>query len=102
MLLHIYEHQHAVFSWFSEATLVFKTSRSMASEESANISADFEVLTESDIPGASLNGKKPNELNVVQLKRWLSCRGAPTGGKKPQLIERLAYQRIISILCVLT
>ena len=63
----------------------------MASEESVNIAADFEVLTESDIPGASLNGKKPNELNVVQLRRWLSCRGAPIGGKKPQLIERLAY-----------
>ena len=68
-----------------------KTGRSMVSEESVNIAADFEVLTKRDIPGASLNGKKPNELNVVQLKRWLSCRGAPTGGKKPQLIERLAY-----------
>ena len=46
------------------------------------------LLTESDIPGASLNGKDPSELNVVQLKRWLACRGAPIAGEKPELIER--------------
>ena len=52
--------------------------------------SDFELLSEQDIPGASLNGKKPGQLNVVQLKRWLACRGAPMSEKKPQLIERLA------------
>jgi len=46
------------------------------------------MMTESDIPGASLNGKDPSEMLVVQLKRWLACRGAPTGGNKPELIER--------------
>lgn len=45
-------------------------------------------LTEQDIPGASLNGKSPTELSVTQLKRWLICRGAPVGGKKPELIQR--------------
>lgn len=49
---------------------------------------DLYVLEESDIPGASLNGKKPSELNVTQLKRWLSCRGAPLTGKKAELVER--------------
>jgi len=49
----------------------------------------FELLSESDIPGASLDGKQPSELNLTQLKRWLACRGAPTNGKKPQLVERL-------------
>ena len=29
---------------------------------------DFELLNEEDIPGASLNGKKPRKLNVHQLK----------------------------------
>ena len=53
-----------------------------------DIKSNFEMLSEYNIPGASLNGKKPRELNVVQLKRWLACRGAPTSGKKPQLIER--------------
>ena len=46
------------------------------------------LLTESDIPGASLNGKDPSELNVVQLRQWLACHGAPSAGKKPKLIER--------------
>lgn len=48
------------------------------------------VLDESDVPGASLNGKKPCQLTVAQLKRWLACRGAPLSGRKPELIERLA------------
>ena len=39
------------------------------------------MLCEDDIPGASLNGRDPNELTVVQLKRWLACRGAPLSGK---------------------
>ena len=59
------------------------------SKTKAVTSFDFELLSEEDIPGASLNGKSPGELNVVQLRRWLACRGAPTSGKKPQLIERL-------------
>ena len=45
-------------------------------------------LRECDIPGASLNGKKPAELNVVQLRRWLACCGAPLSGRKAELIER--------------
>jgi len=44
------------------------------------------MLTESDVPGASLNGKQPHELNVPQLKRWLACCGAPVTGKKPDLV----------------
>ena len=47
-----------------------------------------DTLGEYDVQGASLNGKKPSQLNVMSLKRWLACRGAPTGGNKPQLIER--------------
>jgi len=49
---------------------------------------DIQLLKESDIPGASLNGKHPTEINIPQLKRWLICRGAPTTGNKPELIER--------------
>jgi len=50
---------------------------------------DFELLSENDIPGASLDGKQPSKLNLTQLKRWLACRGEPLNGKKPQLVERL-------------
>ena len=46
-------------------------------------------LTENDIPGARLPREVPEECIVKQLKRWLSCRGACTTGKKQQLITRL-------------
>ena len=49
---------------------------------------DFLVLTETDIPGASLNVTQPQELNMHQLRRWLACRAAPVTGKKPDLVER--------------
>ena len=49
---------------------------------------DILMLIETDIPGASLNGKSPNQLTVEQLKRWLICCGAPVSGKKSDLIER--------------
>ena len=47
------------------------------------------LLDELNIPCALLNGKKPCQLNVTQLKRWLACRGAPLSVRKPELIERL-------------
>jgi len=61
-----------------------------------NISKDggnicFDMLGEDEVLGASLNDKKPSQLNVTSLKRWLSCRGAPTSGNKPQLIERYLH-----------
>lgn len=57
---------------------------------------DILLLNENDIPGASLNRKNPSELNIVQLKRWLVCRGAPVNGKKPELIQRYADRFILS------
>ena len=47
------------------------------------------VLTEADIPGASL--KEPLEVHTVAaLKWWLLCRGVQVAStcKKPTLIER--------------
>ena len=32
-------------------------------------------LTENDIPGTSLFGRKPEELKISELKFWLKCRG---------------------------
>lgn len=58
----------------------------------------FKLLNEEDIPGALLNGKTPRELNVHQLKCWSSYHGAPVSGKKPELIERLAFINIM--ICV--
>ena len=57
------------------------------------------LLNELDILGASLNGKKPCQLKVTQLKRWLACCGAPLSRRKPELIERLVsyYIEIMNI-----
>ena len=60
----------------------------VTSKDGGDIATSFDTLSEDDVPGASLNGKKPSQLNVTSLKRWLACRGASTSGNKPQLIER--------------
>jgi len=39
---------------------------------------DIMGLTENDVPGASLNGKQPHEMNKQQV---VACRGAPVIGK---------------------
>ena len=64
------------------------TSFSADLEASIDLSGDdILLLTISDAPRSSLNGKDPAELNIVQLKQWLACCGAPIIRKKPQLIE---------------
>lgn len=37
-------------------------------DNEAGAAFDFELLNEEDIPGASINGKSPGDLNVVQLR----------------------------------
>ena len=46
------------------------------------------ILTETDIPGASLCGRHPNSLKVEELKRWLLCRGASLRCKMSDLVLR--------------
>lgn len=47
-------------------------------------------LSENDIPGASLLGRKPEELKNDELKFWLKCRGDLAKGlkTKAQLVKR--------------
>ena len=47
-------------------------------------------LTEEDIPGASLLGRKPSELKNEESKFWLRCRGDPAKGlkTKAELVKR--------------
>ena len=45
-------------------------------------STNVAVLTEDDVPGASLSGRKPSELKNEELKFWLRCRGDPGKGLK--------------------
>ena len=48
------------------------------------------ILMENDIPGASLLGRKPEELKISELKFWLKCRGDPGKGlkTKAELVKR--------------
>lgn len=51
--------------------------------------AAYDQLAESDILGASLGEKQPEDLNKDALKRWLVCCGAAVFGTKPQLVEQV-------------
>ena len=46
------------------------------------------ILTEEDIPGASLQKRKPENLKNEELRRCLKCRGGSVGGNRVQLLER--------------
>ena len=49
------------------------------------------LLSEEDIPGSSLCGRKPPALKNSELKFWLQCRGDSLKGlkTKAQLVKRL-------------
>ena len=53
------------------------------------------TLTAEHDPGASLNIHDPRQLHVVELKKWLKCRGATTAGKKQDLVKRLKFSIVI-------
>ena len=58
---------------------------SRASDENVRV-----ILTEDDIPGASLAGRNPSSLKNEELKFWLRCRGDSLKGlkTKAQLVKR--------------
>lgn len=60
----------------------------MSDMSSSSVAPEAFLLSEDDIPGASLGGRDPGELGVAELKRWLQCRAAKRDGKKPELLKR--------------
>ena len=46
------------------------------------------ILVEEDVPGAALPRESIEECSVVQLKRWLTCKGTKTSRKKSSLVYR--------------
>ena len=63
------------------------------------------LLTENDIPGASLEGRKPAELKKADLLFWLQCRGDSCKGLnvKARLIKRYVQRSInVNIRCFVT
>ena len=61
---------------------------SKQSGQSDNIKKQTVVLDEEDIPGATLPRDSVGACSVVQLKQWLTCRGAKVSGKKDALVNR--------------
>ena len=43
------------------------------------------ILMEDNVPGASLKGRKPEQLKNDELKHWLRCRGTSVSGTCVQL-----------------
>ena len=48
----------------------------------ASIKSVIKILTEEDVPGASLAGRMPSQLKIEELKFWLLCRGDSCKGFK--------------------
>ena len=62
------------------------------------------LLTEEDIPGSSLAGRKPSTLKNTELKFWLRCRGDSCKGlsTKAQLGKRYDIEYLGSfVVCVM-
>lgn len=69
----------------------------MASQ-ATSLSSNFNFkLTENDIPGASLEGRSPSELNTAELRFWLKCRDDRAKGLKTKA-ELVKRYRVVSIL----
>lgn len=45
-------------------------------------------LTENDVPGAKFRSSDVTVHSVVELQRWLQCRGLKSTGNKLELIDR--------------
>lgn len=52
----------------------------VAAMDGADLAEMYRSLEE-DVPGASLHGKSPDDLNVEQLKQQLACQCAQRSGK---------------------
>ena len=69
--------------------MVLKDNNSVVKTE--NLGSCRVILTEEDIPGASLQKRKPEILKNEELRRWLKCRsGGSVGENRVQLLERQA------------
>ena len=72
-----------------------KISRSL-NETSETMSV---VLSESDIPGSSLNGRNPSELKNDELRFWLKCHDDPAKGLRTKA-EFLSGKLVLFDRCI--
>ena len=72
-----------------QITLALKDNNSV--DKAKTLASCRVILTEEDIPGASLQKRKPENLKNEEQRRccnWLKCRGGSVGGNLLQLLER--------------
>ena len=55
------------------------------------------TLSEAEVPRASLNSRRAEQLKIPKLKLWLACRRAPTKGKNADLLERCEQMSMCSL-----
>ena len=65
-------------------------------------STSVSVLTEDDIRGASLAGRKPNKLKNEELKFWLRCRDDAGKGlkTKAELVKRCEMTCLVRVVYI--
>ena len=57
------------------------------------------LLTENDIPGAYLLGRKPEELKISELKFWVKCCGDAGKGlkMKAELVKQVYEYALLNL-----
>ena len=63
----------------TEPTSEFTTS---SSQNTVPGCSSLVCLHEEDVPGASLNGREPSQLHVMELKYWFKCRLLQQSGRE--------------------
>jgi len=76
--------KHAVIVWLDRKTIMAAETSTIVQETKKQTS----IMVEEDVPGAALPRESVEECSTVQLKRWLTCTGAKTSGKKSALVYR--------------
>ena len=66
----------------------------------ASSSNHMSILSEKDIPGASLDGRKPENLKVAELNFWLACSEGEKGGSSCQVCNTSAFYTLLALYYV--
>lgn len=75
---------------------------SCISNMASTVAACHSILTEADIPGAWLCGRKPLELKNEELKFWLQCKDAPVKDLKTKVELARRWEIGLSTFCFLS